>query len=85
MGIKRDYLDAVIKTVKRIDPSLSEEDIREAASMIIKENIKDPTIILDNNVTGDNVRTTLGKLCDWIENRDPVISGNATFYVQPEE
>lgn len=85
MGIKRDYLDAVIKTIKRIDPSLSEEDIREATSMIIKENIKDPTIILDNNVTGDNVRTTLGKLCDWIENRDPVISGNATFYVQPEE
>lgn len=85
MGIKKDYLESIVATVKRIDPSLNEDDIRKQAARIIKENIKEPTIILDNNVTGENHRTTLPGLCEWIEKRDPVISGNATFYVQPEE
>lgn len=85
MGVKKDYLNSVVETVKRIDPSLNEDDIRKVASRIIKENIKDPSIITDNNVTYTGERTTLSKLCEWIDATKPVVSGNATFYCQPEE
>lgn len=85
MSFKTDYIDIIVKTVKRIDPSLKKDDIERVCTRIIKEQIKDPSINMDNNVTGENADITLTKLCDWIEKRKPVISGNATFYQQPKD
>ena len=39
---------------------------------------------MDNNVTGANEKIKLTDLCNWIDNKKPVVSGNATFYMQPE-
>lgn len=85
MGIKKDYLSIAVDTVMKIDPSLKEEDVRKVIARIMKEHLKDPSIIMDNNVTGDNERITLTEMCNWIEKRDPVVSGNGTFYMQPSE
>lgn len=85
MGIKKDYLNAAVDTVMKMDSSLNRDDVVRIVTSMIKENMKDPTIRMDNNVTGDNMKTTLTGLCNWIEKRDPVISGNATFYMQPTE
>ena len=41
MSIKKDYLNSVIETVKKIDPSLDESEIKEIASSIIKEYMKE--------------------------------------------
>lgn len=85
MGFKKEYLKEAVTTIMRMNPSLDKDDVEEAVIRIMKETIKDPSIELDNNVTGDNRMTTLTGLCAYIEKRDPVISGNATFYCQPEE
>lgn len=85
MGIKKDYLNAAVDTIMKMNSSLNRDDVVSIVSSMIKENMKDPTIYMDNNVTGDNMKTTLTGLCNWIEKRDPVISGNATFYMQPTE
>ena len=68
-----------------MDPSLKKSDVEDAIESIMKNHLKDPTIIMDNNVTGDNAEITLTKLCGWIDKENPVISGNGTFYCQPEE
>lgn len=83
MGIKKDYLDTVVETVMRIDPTLQINAVKKVAARMIKESIKDPSIIMDNNVTGDNARITLTEMCNWIDRENPVISGNGTFYMQP--
>lgn len=85
MGIKKDFLENAVDTIKQIDPSLKKDDIERIVSRIIKEKLKDPTIIMDNNVTGDGATITLTELCNWIDKRRPVVSGNATFYMQPSE
>lgn len=85
MGVKKDYLKEVVNTVMRIDPTLDKDEVKKIAASIMKEHLKDPTIIADNNVTGAHGEMTLTDLCGWIDINNPVISGNATFYCQPEE
>lgn len=85
MGIKKEYLSAAVDTVMRIDPSLDKEDVKKVVGRLMKERLADPTIIMDNNVTGEGATITLTELCNWIDKRQPVVSGNATFYCQPAE
>ena len=88
MGILHDmYLQEATKTITRIlqmeDPSISEKDVQSAVESIMKSTMKDPTIEMDNNVTGAHGTITLSQLCGWLEHESPVVSGNATFYCQP--
>lgn len=85
MGVKKEYLKEIVNTVMRIDPTLDKDEVKKMAASIMKEHLKDPTIIADNNVTGAHGEMTLTDLCQWIDVNNPVISGNATFYCQPEE
>lgn len=39
---------------------------------------------MDNNVTHAKEDINVLKLCHWIDKKKPVVSGNATFYVQPD-
>ena len=85
MGFKQNYLDAAVDTILKAHPEYNEDEVRKIVSRIVKERMTDPTIVMDNNVTGENHRTNLSYLCSWIEKRNPVVSGNATFYCQPTE
>lgn len=85
MNIRERYVKIASKIINKIDPSLNKDDITRCIESIVKQRFKDPTIIMDNNVTGAGANITLSKLCGWIENENPVISGNATFYCQPSE
>lgn len=83
MGFRKDYVSEMTSTILRIHPEYNEDRVREIVVRTVKERMKDPTIVLDNNVVLARQKTTLSELCNWIENKNPVISGNATFYVQP--
>ena len=75
--------DRYVESIMTGDPSLDKKEVTQMVNSILKEYLLDPTIIMDNNVTGDNGVITLTKLCSWIDKEKPVISGNATFYCQP--
>ena len=85
MGFKNEYIKAAVSSIMKIHPEYNEDDITKIITRITKERMCEPTIILDNNVTGENHVTNLSYLCSWIEKRSPVVSGNATFYCQPTE
>lgn len=68
----------------KIHPELDREDVERIVTRKVKEKLSDPTITMDNNVTGANEKIKLTGLCNWIDTKKPVISGNATFYMQPE-
>lgn len=84
MGAKKDYIKHATKCVKKIRPEYREEDIERIVTRIVKEYIEDPTIIMSNSVTGDGATISLTELCSWIDKKNPVVSGNATFYCQPD-
>ena len=85
MGIQDRYIDKATEVLHQIHPEISEVKLRDIISHIVKMRFKDPSIIMDNNVTGDHTIITLSKLCNWIDTNKPVVSGNATFYKQPSE
>ena len=83
MNLKERYANIATEVIHKIDPSLNKDDINKCINSIVKQRMKDPTIIMDNNVTGDGATINLSQLCGWIEKEHPVVSGNATFYMQP--
>jgi len=85
MGFKQSYVDAAVSTILKAHPEYNEEDVKQIVSRVVKERMTDPSVLMDNNVTGENHNTTLTYLCNWIDKRKPVVSGNATFYCQPNE
>lgn len=84
-GVKTQYRNSMLDTIISIDPSLNPKKVEKIIASVLKENILDPPIYMDNSINGNNANITLTELCNWVEKRDPVISGNATFYMQPEE
>lgn len=85
MGVRRQFIRAATDTIMQMNPKLNRDQVEAQVKRITKEDWHDPTIIMDNNVTGKGGVITLSRLCNWIEERNPVISGNATFYCQPSE
>lgn len=85
MGVQEAYIKEATNSLHIIHPDIDKDKLEEVISHIVKMRFKDPSIIMDNNVTGDHTTITLSRLCNWIDNNKPVVSGNATFYKQPSE
>ncbi len=85
MNVKQAYAETVADTLHKMHPNWNRGKILEITHHIIKARLRDPSIHMDNNVTGDNANISLTKMCGWVENCKPVVSGNATFYCQPSE
>ena len=84
MSFKAKYIKEAVASILKIDPSQNEDDVEKFIINNMKHHLSNPTIIMDNNVTHENIKTNLVDLCHWIDEKVPVVSGNATFYVQPE-
>lgn len=84
MGIKKEYIKESVNAIMRINPDLDRDDVERIVTRKVKEKLSNPSITMDNNVTGANEKIKLTDLCNWIDNKKPVVSGNATFYMQPE-
>ena len=63
-----------------IDPSLDKDFVEDVVLDMIKKNVKNPRVTLDNNFTGESRDTTLLSVFDWVFDRKPIICGNGTFY-----
>lgn len=85
MGVKKDIVLEMTDTILKMNPSLDASRVETIVKQIVDERMLDPTIIMDNNVTSENHTITLTEMCNWIQKRNPVVSGNATFYMQPSE
>lgn len=84
MSIKETYIEENLEIMTRLFPDKPKDVIRSLIESKYKERLKDPTINLDNNLTGENRNITLTTLGNWITAERPIISGNATFYLRPD-
>lgn len=84
MGIRQDYLKNAVDIIMKANPSYERDRVEEIVSRKMKEKMTNPTVVMENDIKKRYETITLTKLCDWIEREKPVVSGNATFYVQPE-
>ena len=78
---KKEMTDAIVN----INPDLDKKVIDSVIDDMIKKNMKNPQVTLDNNFTGESRETTLLSVFDWCLDRKPIICGNATFYKNQHE
>ena len=78
---KKEMLDIVMQSY----PDLEKEEISEILDEMIKKNLRNPQVTLDNNYTGERRDSTLLSVLDWTYDRKPIICGNATFYKNQHE
>lgn len=84
MGIKSDYIKSAVSTLTLMYPKCSKDDIEKIVSREVKKSLLDPSINMSNSVKESSTDITLTKLCNWMDKEKPVVSGNATFYCQPD-
>ena len=87
MGVINDAVKRIVETLYIIDPQLKDypDKVNNIVTTLIKGQMADPTIVMDNNVVGVSRNITLTELCSYLDTEKPVVSGNATFYAQPTE
>ena len=68
-----------------INPKWDEKDINKILNTMLMEQMQNPQVTMDNNVTGENRDSTLLSVLDWTIKRKPIISGNGTFYKNQHE
>lgn len=79
------YKSEMIRSMKSITVGFSEEEIESVLDDMIRENIQEVPVTLDNNYLNVRKETTLLGVFDWILVRKPIIAGNGTFYKNQDE
>ena len=76
----KEYKKQMKSSLKRIDPSITKEEIDEAVNEMLLSQGVSPGVGLDNNYTEEYRETTLLSVLDWTFERKPIMAGNGTFY-----
>lgn len=79
------YLDRVQDMYMKTHPDRNPDDVRLKIQELTDQNFKNIPCQLHNNITHETVNTSVCDVFDWIEQRTPIITGNATFFKQHEE
>ena len=78
---KKEMSDAILS----MNPDFDKDKVGDIVEEMMKENMCNPRVTLDNNYTGETRDTTLLSVFDWVLERKPIICGNATFYKNQHE
>jgi DNA polymerase elongation subunit (family B) len=70
-----------IRTHPNVDPNM----VRSMVSKIVNDRLRNIPCTMHNNITHETLETTMVDTFEWIENRNPIISGNGTFFKQHAE
>lgn len=73
--------DMYLRTHPNIDPNL----VRSMVHQIVEDRLRNIPCQMHNNITHETIDTSMIDTFEWIENRNPIISGNGTFFKQHAE
>lgn len=79
------YRDKMSSIMLKMNPDWDQDIIEEVIDKLIEENVQDPVVEIDNNYTKEHKTSTLLSVINWIYKREPIISGNGTFYKNQHE
>lgn len=85
MDIVDRYQENAFNLYMQTHPNANAEKVRQLISDRVMRTFKDPVCQMDNNVTHETVDTTLSNVINWIDQRNPIITGNGTFFKQHAE
>lgn len=74
------YKEATAQAVKMIFKDLPEDIIDKAIDYSINKRYTEHPVVIDNNYTHRIQRTTLLKLCDYINSKKPIVTAYGTMF-----
>lgn len=78
---KQRILDAYVQTHPGVDPG----KVSQIIDQLTNERLRNIPCQLHNNIEHETLETSVLDTFDWIEQRNPIISGNGTFFKQHAE
>jgi hypothetical protein len=85
MTILQRYIDEVVKLYTFIHPSSDVAKVKALTCDFIDKSFRDIPCTMKNNVTHESIDTTVCEVTDWIDTKQPIITGNGTFFKQHDE
>jgi hypothetical protein len=79
------YIKETIDNLSLLYPDLPEKYLVNFVQRKVVSNIKDVRAIVSNSYTRQQKQTTLLNILDFIQQRNPIIAGNGSFYYQHSE
>lgn len=85
MDIVERYQENAYNLYMQTHPNANPEKVKHLIRERVMMTYKDPVCQMDNNVTHETIDTTLSNVINWIDQRNPIITGNGTFFKQHAE
>ena len=85
MNIVEVHEQDLLEMYMQMHPKANRLRVSELIRRHVENNFQDIPCKMDNNMTHQCYATTMTKVFSWIDERQPIISGNATFFKQHEE
>ena len=85
MNILQKYIDRVTHMYVRTHPGIDPMKVKMMVGDFVSKQFRDIPCKMNNNMTHESVDTTINEVSDWIETRQPIITGNGTFFKQQSE
>lgn len=79
------YQDRVADMYLRTHPNVDPTMVRSLVTKIVDDRLRNIPCTMHNNITHETLESTMIDTFEWIENRNPIISGNGTFFKQHAE
>ena len=85
MTIFERYKEEVFQKYLQLHPNVNPARVRQLVEELVDSQAKDIPCVMHNNMTRELLETSVSNVFNWIEDRQPIIAGNATFFKQHSE
>ena len=79
------YEERIVAMYMATHPNVNRSKVEELVQQLTKERLRDIPCKLHNNIKNEIIQTTTLSVFDWTQQRDPIIVGNGTFFMQHAE
>lgn len=85
MNIVKAYVDSLSEMYHRLHPEIMLDVIRPHVEEYVMRSFRDIPCVMRNNTKHETHKTSMTSVIEWIEERNPIITGNGTFFMQHAE
>ena len=79
------YHEYICDVYTRLHPGVNRELLHQVVNELTQENFRDFQVQLHNNVEHEKINTTAKNVFDWLDTRQPIITGAGSFFKQHAE
>ena len=85
MSVVETYNDRIVEMYLKTHPNVNPDIVRNLVNDFTNSNLRNIPCVMHNNMSHETIETSVIDTFDWIEQRNPIISGNGTFFKQHSE